>query len=138
MLLSSHILMLFLKYYYVERESYVDMEYFYAFLGGFKLIFRDFIKFIKKLLLILFLYGLPMVIPMSVAALILWGLSNIPGIDPKVALLICKIIATAGQIIPLSIYLYVAENELTQTNEDAPELCFAFCAAVITWIWACL
>ena len=114
------------------------MEYYYAFKEGLKLIFRNLVSFVKKLYVIAFLYGLPMIIPMSIALLILWGLSNIPGIDPSVALLIFKIIATAGQIIPLSIYLYVAENELTQTNEDAPELCFAFCAAVITWIWTCL
>ena len=114
------------------------MEYYYAFKDGLKLIFRNFVSFIKRLFVIAFLYGLAMVIPMSVALLTLWGLSNIPGIDPKTASLIFKIIATAGQIIPLSIYLSIAENELTKTNEDAPELCFAFCAAVITWIWACL
>ena len=113
------------------------MKYYYAFKDGLKLIFRNFVSFAKKLYVIVFLYGLPMIIPISVSLLILWGLTSIPGINPKVATLIFKIIATAGQIIPLSIYLYVAENELTQTSEDAPELCFAFCAAVITWIWIC-
>lgn len=114
------------------------MEYYYAFREGLKLIFRNFVCFVKKLYVIAFLYGLPMIIPVSVALLILWGLSNIPGIDSNVASLVFKIILTAGQIIPLSIYLYISENELKQTDEDAPELCFAFCAAVITWIWACL
>jgi hypothetical protein len=114
------------------------MEYYYAFKKGLKLIFRNFVSFVKKLFVVAFLYGLPMIIPLSVAVLMRWGLSSIPGIDPYVASLICKIIATAGQIIPLSIYLYVAENELIITNEDAPELCFAFCAAVITLIWTCL
>ena len=114
------------------------MEYYYAFKDGLKLIFRYFVSFAKKLFVISFLYGFPMVIPISVALLISWGLSAIPGIEPKIASLIFKIIVTAGQIIPLSIYLYVAENELTQTNEDAPELCFAFCAAVIMCIWTCL
>ena len=113
------------------------MEYYYAFKEGLKLIFRNFVSFIKKLYVIVFFYGLPMGIPMSVALLILWGLSNIPAIDPSVASLIFKIIATVGQIIPLSIYLYIAETELIRTNEEAPELCFAFCAAVITWIWTC-
>lgn len=113
------------------------MDYYYAFKDGLKLIFRNFCSFVKKLGGIVFLYGLPMIIPMSVALLISWGLSIIPGIDPEVASLVFKILATAGQIIPLSIYLYVAENELTQTNEGAPELCFAICTAVITWIWTC-
>ena len=113
------------------------MEYYYAFREGLKLIFRNFVGFVKKLCVIAFFYGLPMIIPVSVALLILWGLSNIPGIDSNVASLIFKIILTVGQIIPLSIYLYIAETELIRTNEEAPELCFALCAAVITWIWTC-
>jgi hypothetical protein len=111
------------------------MEYYNAFKNGLKLIFRNLVSFAKKLYVIAFAYGFSLVIPISVALLVMLGLSLIPGIDSNVPLLIFKILATAGQIIPLSIYLYISENELKQTNEDAPELCFAFCAAVITWIW---
>lgn len=113
------------------------MIYYSAFKKGLKLILRNFFSFLKKLYVILFFYGIAMIIPIGVALLILWGLSIIPGIPPAAPRLVFKIIATAGQVIPLSIYLYVAENELKQTQEDAPELCFAFCAAVITWIWTC-
>ena len=113
------------------------MNYYTAFKKGLKLILRNFFSFLKKLFVILFFYGIAMIIPISVALLILWGLSIIPGIPPAVPRLIFKIIATIGQVIPLSIYLYVAENELKKTHEDATELSFAFCAAVITWIWTC-
>lgn len=114
------------------------MKYYYAFKEGLRLIFRNFISFFKKMYVLSFVYGLALTIPTLIALPILLGLSIIPGIDITVSSLIFKIVFTAGQIIPLSIYLYVAENELTQTNEDAPELCFALCAAVITWIWTCL
>ena len=33
---------------------------------------------------------------------------------------------------------HAAEDGLSKTDEDSPELCFAFCAAVITWVWAAL
>jgi len=114
------------------------MEYFYAFKDGLKLLFRNFVSFLKRLCVIIFFYGLPMCIPMIAALLIIWVLSLIPGIDNGIISLVFKIVATAGQIIPLSIYLYVAENELKKTQENAPELCFAFCATVITLIWTCL
>lgn len=114
------------------------MEYYFAFKEGLKLILRYFFNFIKKLFVIVFIYGLSMVIPLLAALLIFWVLSVIPGIDSKITSLVFKIIITAGQIIPLSIYLSIAEDELAQTKEDAPELCFAFCAAIITWIWTCL
>lgn len=114
------------------------MDYFYAFKEGLRLILRYLWSFIKKLSVIAFLYGLPMVIPCIVSLLLLWVLSLIPGISTDIELIIFKIIFTVGQIIPLSIYLYCSENELKEANEDAPELCFACCAAIITWVWACL
>ena len=114
------------------------MDYYHSFIGGLKLIPRYLFSFIKKMYLIIFFYGLPMTIPILVALSILWVLSSIPGIDPQIAQLVFKIIVTVGQIIPLSIYLYIADNELNKTDEDAPELCIACCAAVITWIWVCI
>lgn len=114
------------------------MKYYFAFREGLKLIFRYFFNFIKKLYVIVFIYGLSSCIPLLAALPIVWVLSVIPGIDSKITSLVFKIIITAGQIIPLSIYLYIAENELAETKEDAPELCFACCAAIITCIWTCL
>ena len=114
------------------------MFYYSAFKNGLKLIIYKFSEFIKKLSVIAFLYGLLMIIPISVSLLIFWGVSHIPGITPAISRHVFKIIATAGQIIPVSIYLYVSENELKQTNEGSPELCFAFCATVITLIWTCI
>jgi hypothetical protein len=114
------------------------MTYYYAFIEGSKLIFRYFFNFFKKLFVIVFIYGLSSCIPILAALAVCWVLSVIPGIDTKTTSLVFKIIVTAGQIIPLSIYLYVAENELTKTKEDAPELCFSFCAAYITYVWTCL
>ena len=112
------------------------MKYYYAFKEGLKLVFRDFRNFIKKLCGVIFFYGLPMTIPVLFALLVQWVLSCIPGIDKEVEVLIFKITATVGQIIPLSIYLQTAETELKNTDEASPELCFAFCVVAITWIWA--
>ena len=114
------------------------MKYYFAFREGLKLILRYFFNFIKKLYVIVFIYGLSLCVPLFAALLIGWVLSVIPGIDSNITSPIFKIIITAGQIIPLSIYLYIAKNELAETKEDSPELCFACCAAIITWIWTCL
>ncbi len=116
------------------------MDYYYAFKEGLKLILRYFGRFIKKLGVIVFVYGLSMGIPIIFSLLLSWVLSLIPGISTDIKGMIIKIVLTAGQIVPLSIYLYCSENDsdLKEANEDAPELCFACCAAVITWIWTCL
>ena len=109
--------------------------YYNAFKNGLKLIWRGLFNFLKKLGLVIFFYGFPMFIPMVVALLLLWILSSISAIDQNVAVFVFKIVATMGQIIPLSIYLDAAENELKQTDEVSSELGFAFCAAVIAFIW---
>lgn len=113
------------------------MMHLYAFIEGLKLLPKYLLKFLKKLYCILFIYGFTMAIPLLVAAPIGWLLSIIPGVG-SAAWIVFKIIFTVGQIIPLSIYLHVAEDELQKTDEDAPELCFAFCAAVITLVWVAL
>ncbi len=111
------------------------MEWFYAFKEGLSLIFPEFFSFFKKMLAVLVLYAISATIPFTIVVLIVW-LLGAAGIDPKVASLVFKILATIGQIIPLSIYLSESEKQLKQTNEDAPELCFALCTAVIIWLWA--
>lgn len=114
------------------------MEYYFAFLGGLKLIPRYLFDFVKKFVVLTFFYGITMGIPLIFSLLIFWLLSIIPGISLNAAGLVYKIIATVGQIIPLSINLYLAENQLAKTKENSPELCFAFCAATIAWIWIVL
>jgi hypothetical protein len=109
------------------------MDYYFAFIDGLKLLPRYLFNFLKKLVGVSFLYGITMGIPVIVAGLIGWLLSLIPGISPNAAGLVFKIIASVGQIIPLSMYLSTVED-LAKTQEDAPELCFAVCVTVIMWI----
>lgn len=110
-------------------------EYYFAFCEGLKLIPRHLANFLKKMGCIIFIYGIAMAIPLLVAAPIGWLLTLI---SRDVAWIVFKIIFTVGQIIPVSIYLHAAEDGLSKTDEDSPELCFAFCAAVITWVWVAL
>ncbi len=109
--------------------------YYDAFKKGLKLIWRGLFNFLKKLALVIFFYGVPMIVPMLISLLLLWLLSSISTIDQAVAVLVFKIVATVGQIIPLSIYLGIAENEVKYSDEFSAELGFAFCAAVIAFIW---
>ena len=112
----------------------MNMDYYFAFIDGLKLLPRYLFNFLKKLIGVSFVYGIAMGIPLIFSLLIFWLLSIIPGIDLNAAGLVFKIIASVGQIIPLSIYLSTAED-LAKTQEDAPELCFAVCVTVIMWIW---
>lgn len=91
-------------------------------------------RFIKKLLVILMFYGWISLIPMLIAFV---GMQLVMTFsqNANVADIVFKILATIGQIIPLSFSLYLSEHELIATDEDSAELCFAICALVIAALW---
>ena len=91
-------------------------------------------RFIKKLLVILMFYGWISLIPMLIAFV---GMQLVMTFsqNANVADIVFKILATIGQIIPLSFSLYLSEHELIATDEDSAELCFTICALVIVALW---
>ena len=91
-------------------------------------------RFIKKLFASIWFYSYISLIPMLIAFVIMFLLKEFTE-NSDVATLTFKILATIGQIIPLSFSLYISEWELIKTDEDSAELCFAICAIVITALW---
>lgn len=91
-------------------------------------------RFIKKFLVILMFYGWISSIPFLIA-FVGMQLVMIFSKDTNVADIAFKILATIGQIIPLSFSLYLSEVELIDTDEDSAELCFTICALIIAALW---
>ena len=109
-------------------------QYWDAFKEGLKLVPSRLFRFIKKLVCNLFIYGPVLTIPLIIAFGIMF-LVKILTQDTDIAIMAFKIFATIGQIIPLTISLYVSENEFIKNNEDSSELCFAICVVIIGCIW---
>lgn len=105
-----------------------------AFKIGFGLIPSYLFRFIKKLLTNLWFYAYISLIPMLIAFV---GMNIIDAIAQNTSLAgtVFKILATAGQVIPLSFSLYMSECELAATDDNSAELCFAICAVVIAALW---
>jgi hypothetical protein len=91
-------------------------------------------SFIKKLFPNLWFYGVISTIPL-VISLVAMFLVKVFTQSASVAALVFKILATIGQIIPLSTSLYISEWELVENNEDSSEICFMICALVIVLLW---
>ena len=91
-------------------------------------------RFIKKLFVILWFYTYISLIPMLIAFAGMCLVKTFTQ-NTNAAGIVFKILATIGQIFPLSFSLYVSEYELIATEEDSAELCFAICAAVIAALW---
>ena len=91
-------------------------------------------QFIKKLLVILTFYVPISFIPMLVAFAVMQAVMTFSK-NINAAEIVFKILASVGQIIPLSFSLYLSEFELIDTDEDSAELCFAICALVIVTLW---
>lgn len=105
-----------------------------AFKIGFALLPSRLFRFIKKLFAVLMLYGWISLIPMTISFL---GMSLVENFthNTNAADTVFKILATIGQIVPLSFSLYLSECELKATDEDSTELCFAIFAVVIAALW---
>ena len=91
-------------------------------------------RFLKKFLVTLMFYAPISFIPMLIAFA---GMQVVMSFsqNTNAAEIVFKILATVGQIIPLSFSLYLSEFELIDTDEDSTELCFAICALTIAAIW---
>ena len=109
-------------------------QIFEAFKKGLKEIPSCLFNFIKKLLVNGWFYAYFSVIPIAVALVITILVKTITG-NADAAVLVFKILATIGQIIPLSMSLYISEWELVDTNENSSEICFTICAIVIAALW---
>ena len=105
-----------------------------AFKKGLKEIPSCLFNFIKKLFANGWFYAYICVIPMTIALVVMFIVKIIIG-NADAAVLVFKILATLGQIIPLSISLYISKWELTDTNENSSEMCFTICAIVIAVLW---
>ncbi len=91
-------------------------------------------RFVKKLLVALWFYTYTSLIPMLIAFVVMYLVITFTQ-NTNAAGIAFKILATIGQIIPLSFSLYLSEHELVATDEDSAELCFAICALVIAALW---
>ena len=91
-------------------------------------------RFIKKLFVNLWFYAYISLIPMLIAFVVMQLVKTFT-YNINAAGIVFKILATIGQIIPLSFLLYLSECELIDTDEDSAELCFAICALVIAALW---
>ena len=101
---------------------------------GLGLIPSGLFRFIKKLFVNLWFYSYISLIPILIAFVgmhIVEALSQ----NTNAASIVFKVLATVGQIVPLSLSLYISEEELSSTDEDSAELCFAICALVIVALW---
>lgn len=105
-----------------------------AFKEGLKEIPSCLFRFIKKLYPIAFIYGLYCSIPLIIALIVTLLVKTISG-NTDATVLVYKILSTIGQIIPLSISLYISERELIETDEDSAEICLTLCALVIAALW---
>lgn len=91
-------------------------------------------RFIKKLLVNLVVYTCASLIPILIAFVVMYLVITFAQ-NTNAAGIVFKILATTGQIIPLSFSLYISEHELIEADEDSAELCFAICALVIAALW---
>ena len=108
-------------------------EYFMIFKRGLVLIPSRLFGFIKKLFPNVWFYFMFSLIPLLIAFI---AMSITEALTHNgAAAMVFKIISTIGQIIPLSMSLYLSESELIDTDEDSAEICFTLCAAVIAYIW---
>lgn len=105
-----------------------------AFKKGLKEIPACLFNFIKKLFANGWIYAYISVIPMAIAFIVTYLVKTITG-NADAAVLVFKILATLGQIIPLSMSLYLSEWELVDTNDNSSEICFTICALVIAALW---
>ena len=105
-----------------------------AFKKGLKEIPYCLFNFIKKLFVNSWFYGYISLIPMTIAFVVMYLVKTITG-NADAAALVFKILATIGQIIPLSFSLYISEWELTETNENSSEICFTIFTLVIAALW---
>ena len=105
-----------------------------AFKKGLKEIPSCLFTFIKKLFANAWVYAYSCVIPVAIAFVVMLLVKTISG-NADAASLVFKILATIGQIIPLSMSLYISEWELIDTNENSAEICFTICALVIAALW---
>lgn len=90
--------------------------------------------FIKKLFANGWIYAYISVIPMAISLVAMFIVKTITE-NTEAATLVFKILATIGQIIPLSFSLYASEWELIETSENSSELCFIICTSVIIALW---
>lgn len=109
-------------------------NFFEALKKGLKEIPSCLFNFIKRLIANGWLYGVISLIPLLVA-FIAMSIAEALTHNHSTASLVFKIVATIGQIIPLSMSLYMSEWELIDTNENSSDICFTICAAVIAYIW---
>ena len=105
-----------------------------AFKKGIKEIPLCLFNFIKKLFVNGWVYGMFLLIPLLIA-LVTMSIVEALTHNHSAASTVFKIISTIGQIIPLSMSLYISGWELTETNENSSEICFAICVAVIAYLW---
>ena len=105
-----------------------------AFKKGLKEIPSCLFNFIKKLLANGWFYFVISLIPLLISLIAMSIVVEVTH-NHSAAAMVFKIISTIGQIIPLSMSLYISEWELTDTNENSSEMCFAICIAVIAYIW---
>ena len=107
-------------------------ELYNAFRKGLDKLIPSLFSFIKKLFGLLF-YLLPATIPTGIAFLVMWGLRYLD-VNLDISRLVMKIIFSIGQIIPLSVYIHLANNE-NHYDDYSSDLGFAFCAIAIAWMW---
>lgn len=101
---------------------------------GLGLIPSGLFSFIKKLLVTLVFYAWIATIPMLIAFVGMYLVKTFFQ-NTNAASIVFKMLATAGQIIPLSFSLYLSECEFIDTDENSAELCFTICALVIAALW---
>ena len=107
---------------------------FETFRKGLKEIPSCLFNFIKKFFANGWFYAYFSAIPMIIALVVMLLVKTITG-NADAAVLVFKILATAGQIIPLSMSLYISEWELINSNENSSEICCTICALAITALW---
>lgn len=107
-------------------------EFYDAFIKGLDKLIPSFFSFIKKLFGLLF-YLLPAAIPTGIAFIVMWGLIYL-NVSLDISRLVMKIVFSIGQIIPLSVYLHLANNE-NHYDDYSSDLGFALCAIAIAWMW---
>jgi hypothetical protein len=108
--------------------------FFEALKMGLGLIPSRLLRFIKKIFVNLWFYAYISLIPILIAFVGMYLVKTFTQ-NTNAAGIVFKILATIGQIIPLSFSLYISEYELIATDEDSAELCFAICAVVISALW---
>lgn len=98
-------------------------------------ILSHFWKFIKRLYVFAYFFGVPYLISCSIALLIPYGLQSI-GFPHSASVLLVRILLTIAPVVPTGVYTLIEAED--QYDECSMDLCFVVWIATVVYAWKIL